>query len=121
MPRPLTPEDLTTELRGALVRYDGGFEPEYGLVTEALPETLEVRVNYHLGSTSAKTYAKDLTLIVPALDPTTLATQPAPELSAETYNEVMDYLLKTGETHALQLADDVRRQIGASAQRRAGR
>ena len=69
MPRPLTPEDLTPELRGALVRYNGGFEPEYGLVTEVLPETQEVRVNYHLGSTSAKTYMKDLSLMVPPLGP----------------------------------------------------
>lgn len=48
---PLLANMLTPHLIGAMVRYDGGFEPEYGLVASYNLEAQTVFVRYGLGDT----------------------------------------------------------------------
>lgn len=58
----LTSDMLTPHLIGAMVRYDGGFEPEYGLVASYNAETQTVFVRYGLGDTPEGCGADELKL-----------------------------------------------------------
>jgi len=117
----IKPGEITPALVGALVRYDGGFEPEYGLVRTY--NSLFIFVSFDVGDTAQACTADQLTLLVPAERPQN-APPPVPELDAETYNEVMELLLDSfpwEQRRRIMLADRIKNQIGRSAQKRAGR